>query len=182
MNKLIGYAKLFFAFSLISAALSCGLSPKSDCGLSETDGKIIIGTNQIVLIGKNNFAPGDSSKAENDGNLRACGYVAENAPERGNLYWMQTDSEDVREAKRLFGVVTERLADTDNYSIENIAEIGEEAKLSRFENNDSKKLEIAVRKGKDVILITVSKPAALEIPVEEVKSLARRIADKTDDY
>jgi len=179
MNKLFIYTKLCAVFYLIFAVTNCGFLPKSECELSESDGKNILGVN-VVAIDKNNPVFGDSGAAK-DKNLRACGYVPKEPSERGNLYWMQTKSEDAREAERLYGIITEKLADAGNYSVEAIPDLGEEAKLSRFEDEDSKKVEIAVRKGKDVILITISKPSEREIPVEEVKSLARRIAGKITD-
>ena len=73
-------------------------------------------------------------------------------------------------------------SDKTNYSVEQIAKLGDEARLVRYETADSKHLNLTVRKGKSVFLITVSKLSAGEIPIEQVKSLAARIDGKTNDY
>ena len=95
---------------------------------------------------------------------------------------MQGNSADEQEAKRLFEMSGNKSSEKTDYLAENVARLGDEAKLFRYEESNSKHLDISVRKGKSVFLITVSKPSASEIPVERVKSLAERIAGKTTDY
>ena len=45
MNKLIISAKLLFAIGLVLTTLNCGFAPKSECELTEADGKNILGIN-----------------------------------------------------------------------------------------------------------------------------------------
>ena len=136
---------------------------------------------EVVAIDKTNPALGGNADSKNNSNLRACGYVSKNSTERGYLYWVQGKAEDAEEAKMRFEMAGKKPSEPINYSTESLPKIGEEAKLNRYETKDSKNLAIAVRKGKNVFLITVSKPRASEIPIEEVKSLAKRIADNTND-
>ena len=91
MNKWIDGAKLLFAIGLILMRLNCGFMPKSECELTETDGRNILGMN-VVSIDKNNTVFGSS--ATNNKDFRACGYVSEEPTERGYLYWEQGKSAD----------------------------------------------------------------------------------------
>ena len=179
MNKLINGAKLCFAIGLILTTLDCGFISKSECELTETDGRNILGMN-VVSIDKNDAAFGSSATVNKD--FRACGYVSKEPTERGYLYWAQGKSADEQEAKRLFEMSGKISSDKTGFSVENAARLGDEAGLIRYEDSDSKHLDISVRKGKSIFLITVSKPSASGIPVEQVKSLAERIDGKTTDY
>ena len=177
MNKLFVFAKLCAAFCLIFTVADCGFLKKSDCELSEADGKNILGINVIAVDQTDEFFSG----SDTDKNSRGCGYVAKYKTERGNLYWTETRSGDLQQAKRFYNLATEKMPDADDFSVEEIAGIGEAAKLSRFQNQNAKKMELTVRKGKTVFSLLISKPAENEIPVEEVKSLAARIAVKISD-
>ncbi|MEP7038731.1 MAG: hypothetical protein ABI891_10325, partial [Acidobacteriota bacterium] len=169
---------LFFALGLILTTLNCGFAPKSECELTETDGKSILGI-AVVPVDKSDEFFGE---ADNDKNFRGCGYVAKYKADRGNVYWTETKSADLQQAKRFYNLAIEKLPDADDYSVEEITGIGEQAALSRFQHADAKKMEITVRRGRTVFSILISKPSASEIPVEQVKSLAERIAAKTTDY
>ena len=91
MNKLIKGAKLLFVIGLVLTTLNCGFAPKSECELSEADGRNILGMN-VVSIDKNNAAFGGA--AANNKNFRACGYVSKEPTERGYLYWAQGKTTD----------------------------------------------------------------------------------------
>lgn len=178
MSKRINSAKLFFVFGLILTTLNCGFAPESECELTEADCKSILGMN-VKAIDENDAAFGG---AANSKNVRACGYVFKKPTKSGYLYWVQGKSEDEQEAKRMFEMSGNKSPEASNYSAEEIPRLGDEARLIRYETANSKELKFYVRKGKSVSLITVSKTSASEIPVEQVKSLAERIAAKTTDY
>lgn len=177
MKKLFVSVKLCAAFCFVSSVADCSFLQKSDCELSESDGKNILGITVLAVDRTDEFF-GENA---DDKNFRGCGYVAKYKSDRGSLYWTETGSDDLRQAKRFYNLATERLPDTDNYSVEEITGIGEQAQLSRFRNNAAKKMELTVRKGKTVFSLLISKPSENEIPAEVVKSLAARIAEKTKD-
>lgn len=100
----------------------------------------------VVSIDKNNAAFGGA--ATNDKNFRACGYVSKEPTESGYLYWVQGKSADEQEAKRLFAMSVKSSTDKTNYSAENVARLGDEAKLIRYEDSGSKHLNLSVEKEK----------------------------------
>lgn len=180
MNKWINGAKLFLISSLISTTLNCGFAPKSECALTETDGENILGIN-VTAIDKSDPVFGDS-KIQNNKKVRACGLVAQEPTSRGHLHWLEVKAENEQEAKIVFETAAHKPTDATKYSTEQIGQIGDEARLIRYETKRTKELQITVRRGKTIFLITVSKPAASEIPFEQVKSLAERLAAQTTDY
>ncbi len=179
MKNLIKCTRLFFALVLISTALSCGFIPKAACELTEADGKNILRMN-VKAINKSDPVFGGAA-AQNNKNLRACGYIAEKPGERGYLYWVEGKSENEQEAKKMFEISTAKSSDATERSVEEL-KLGDEARLIRYRTGDSNDLQITVRKGAGIFLISVSKPAAGDIPLEQVKSLAERIAGQITDY
>ncbi len=158
------------SFALFS--FSCKVAPKNTCEISEEDAKVFLGNGKLFSSGKSK-SPVEEGK--NMPNVRGCSLAADEHIDIPSLRWTDFEGKNEQEAQEHF----KRMKGTSS-SKTDISGIGDEAYLTQDEDS-GKKNSLTVRKGKNVFLVIAHLENSSEKSVENLKTLAKKIADKTSD-
>jgi hypothetical protein len=151
---------------------SCGKSvPQNACEISEEEAKVFLGNEKLF--------PSDKSKlsieeGKNSPNIRSCSFAADEHIDIPSLRWTNIEFNNEQEARENFNRVKGISSKTD------ISGISDEAYLNQTEDSGSK-ISLRVRKGKNIFVVIAYLENSSEKSVENVKTLAKKIADKTSD-
>ena len=164
-----------FAAALLLCTFSCGLAPKNACEISAADAEKILGSSKVVA-GDKSALPAEEGK--NSPNVRGCRYATAEQFDVPSLRWVNFEFNSEREAKENYTRVSANTAA--NVSRTDVAGIADQSYLTE-ENDAGKKISIAARKGKNVFLVIAHLTNSSEQSAADLKTLAKKIADKTSN-
>jgi hypothetical protein len=166
----------FLIISLaVLSALNCGFAPKNTCEISETDAVLILENSKVIAADKSKLP---IEEGKNLPNVRACSYTTGEHIDVPSLRWTNFEFKSEQEAQENFKRV-KGMTFSGSSKLE-IAGIGSEAYLTQGEDS-GKKISFSVRKGKNVFMVIAHLENSSEKSVENVKTLAKKIADKTSE-
>ncbi|HEY0429465.1 MAG TPA: hypothetical protein VGC76_16925 [Pyrinomonadaceae bacterium] len=174
------------AFCLVVSLLlnsGCRPAPKNSCEISRADAEKVLGTS-ISPIEKNAPQLGlKGTEAENAWQMRACGFVSENAKnDLPYLYWYGREFDDGEEAQQFFEEKFKKDPRTkQNRIFESIPGIGDEAILYQEEWSNKRETSIIVKKGRNIFYLIKGVDPYKGIPSDEIKALAKKISLNTID-
>jgi hypothetical protein len=153
---------------LFLMTFGCKFLPTLDCEVSEADAKIILGSPVVFPFNRYDSRLQIPDDRRNSPYLKACGYATEKNKDFPFLHWYNTEFDNVQKAQEFFnGNFREnppkRASDHLNFSYDAVSGIGDEGFLEKeeFEGNQNTNLS--------------------DNSVDEIKTLARKIADKISD-
>ena len=163
------------AVGLLLCSFSCGLMPKNACEISAADAEKILGSSKLIASDKSAL-PVEEGK--NIPNVRACGYATDEHLDIPSLRWFNVEFKSEQEAKENYtrgSAITKA-----NVSKTDVAGIADQSYLTE-EDDAGRKISIAARKGKNVFLVIAHLTNSSEKSIEDMKTLAKKIADKTSN-
>lgn len=159
------------AVGLLLCTFSCGLMPKNACEISAADAEKILGSSKLIASDKSAL-PVEEGK--NIPNVRACGYATDEHLDIPSLHWTNIEFKSEQEAKETYTQVAANTKKTD------VSGIADQSYLTE-EGDAGRKISIAARKGKNVFLVIAHLTNSSEKSIEDMKTLAKKIADKTSN-
>jgi len=163
------------AVGLLLCSFSCGLMPKNACEISAADAEKILGSSKLIARDKSAL-PVEEGK--NIPNVRACGYATDEHLDIPSLRWTNIEFKSEQEAKENYTRVS--AITKANVSKTDVAGIADQSYLTE-EDDAGRKISIAARKGKNVFMVIAHLTNSPEKSVADLKTLAKKIADKTSD-
>ena len=171
-SSVLSFVSLTILSFSVFFCFNCKFTPKNACEISEEDAKVFLGSVKLF--------PSDKSKlpieeGKNSPNVRGCSYALDEHIDVPSLRWTNFEFKDEQETQKNFN----RVKGTTS-SKTDISGIGNEAYLIQDENS-GKKISLTARKDRNVFMVIAHLENASEKSVENVKTLAKKIADKTRD-
>ena len=163
------------AVGLLLGSFSCGLMPKNACEISAADAEKILGSAKL-MAGDKSALPAEEGR--NIPNVRGCSYATDEHIQISSLRWTNiefgSEGEAVENYTRVSAITRENVRKTD------IPGIADQSYLTE-EDDSGRKISIAARKGKNILMVIAHLTNSSEKSVENLKTLAKKIADKTSN-
>ena len=169
----------FFSIAVLSLLVlfcfSCKVTPKNDCEISDEDAKLFLGNVKLFTSDKSKLP---IEEGKNSPNIRGCIFATDEQLDIPSLRWTNIEFHNEQQSQENFARVKETTGK--DYSKIEISGIGNEAYLTQGEET-GKKISLTVRKGRNVFLVIAILEHPSEKSIENVKTLAKKIANKTSD-
>lgn len=170
-----GVSSLLSITMLSSSVLfcfSCKATPKNACEISEEDAKVFLGN---VKLFSNNTSKLPAEEGKISTYIKGCSFAADEHIAIPSLRWINFEGKNEPETQEFFN-----RAKRTTPSKTDISGIGNEAYLTQGEDS-GKEISLTVRKGKNFFKVSANLENPSEKSVENLKTLAKKIADKTTD-
>ena len=157
---------------------SCHYVAKNACEISEDDAEKILGSRALTLDDKSGVLPEEGRDMPN---VRGCSYVREEGHQDvSSVRWTDIEFKNDQDSQENFERVSakEVPSSVPGFPKEYMAALGDESFITR-EKQTGEKVEITVRKGRNIFIVIANLPNLSDELVEKIKTLTKTIADKT---